>query len=48
VAAALRPGDDAFAAQFAEFVVETSGGADEPIDRRAFELVDGRLVDFAG
>jgi hypothetical protein len=48
VAAALRPGDDAFAAQFAEFVVETSGGADEPVDRRAFELVDGRLVDFAG
>jgi hypothetical protein len=48
VAAALRPDDEEFAAQFAEFVVETSGGADEPIDRRAFELVGGRLVDFAG
>ena len=33
---------------FAEFIVEQSGGADEPIDRRVFELVDGRLVEFAG
>ena len=37
-----------FAALFAEFIVEQSGGADEPIDRRVFELVDGRLVEFAG
>jgi hypothetical protein len=29
-------------------VVEQSGGADEPIDRRVFELVDGRLVEFVG
>lgn len=47
VAGTLRPGDDEFAALFAEFVVEHSGGADEPIDRRVFELVDGRLVEFA-
>jgi hypothetical protein len=48
VAGALRPGDDEFAALFAEFVVESSGGADEPVDRRVFELVDGRLVEFTG
>jgi hypothetical protein len=47
-AASLRPGDDDFAALFAEFIIEQSGGADEPIDRRVFELVDGRLVEFAG
>ena len=47
-AGSLRPGDDDFAALFAEFIVEHSGGADEPIDRRVFELVDGRLVEFAG
>ena len=28
--------------------MEQSGGADEPIDRRVFELVDGRLVEFVG
>jgi hypothetical protein len=44
----LRPGDDDFATLFADFIVEHSGGADEPIDRRVFELVDGRLVEFAG
>jgi len=47
-AGSLRPGDDDFAALFADFIVEHSGGADEPIDRRVFELVDGRLIDFAG
>ena len=47
-AGSLRPGDDDFATLFAEFVVEQSGGADEPIDRRVFELVDGRLVEFSG
>lgn len=47
IAGTLRPGDDEFASLFAEFIVEHSGGADEPIDRRVFELVDGRLVDFA-
>jgi uncharacterized protein DUF1444 len=47
IAGTLRPGDDEFAALFADFVVEHSGGADEPIDRRVFELVDGRLVEYA-
>ena len=47
VAGSLRPSDGDFAALFAEFVVEQSGGSDEPIDRRVFELSDGRLVEFA-
>ena len=47
-AASLRPTDQGFAAMFAEFIVEQSGGADEPIDRRVFEIVDGRLVEFGG
>ena len=47
-AGSLRPGDDDFATLFGEFIVEHSGGADEPIDRRVFELVDGRLVEFSG
>ncbi len=46
-AATLKAGDEEFAAMFAEFVVETSGGADEPVDRRVFEIVEGRLVEFA-
>jgi hypothetical protein len=46
-AASLRPGDEEFIGLFAEFIVEQSGGADEPIDRRMFEIVDGRLVEFA-
>lgn len=48
IAGALRPDDTEFASLFADFVIEQSGGADEPIDRRVFELVDGRLVEFAG
>ncbi len=47
-AGSLRPGDEDFATLFAEFIVEHSGGADEPIDRRVFELVDSRLVEFSG
>jgi len=47
-AGSLRPDDDDFATLFAEFIIEHSGGADEPIDRRVFELVDGRLIEFAG
>jgi hypothetical protein len=47
-AATLHPDDADFAGLFADFVVEQSGGADEPIDRRVFELVDGRLVEFDG
>jgi hypothetical protein len=46
VAGTLRTGDDEFASLFADFVLEQSGGADEPIDRRVFEIVDGRLVEF--
>jgi hypothetical protein len=48
VAGALRPGDDEFAGLFSDFVVEASGGADEPVDRRVFELIDGRLVEASG
>jgi hypothetical protein len=48
IAGSMRPGDDDFAGLFASFVVEQSGGADEPIDRRVFELRDGRLVEFDG
>jgi len=47
-AASLKPGDEAFVDLFAEFIIEQSGAADEPIDRRIFEIVDGRLVEFAG
>jgi hypothetical protein len=47
-AGSLAADDDEFAVLFAEFIIETSGGADEPIDRRLFELVDGRLVEFVG
>lgn len=47
-AASLRPDDPEFGTLFADFIVEQSGGADEPIDRRAFEIVDGRLVEFTG
>jgi hypothetical protein len=47
IAGALRPDDEEFANLFSEFVVEQSGGADEPVDRRVFELVDGRLTEFA-
>ena len=47
-AALLPPGDDAFIPMYAEWVIEQSGGADEPIDRRVFELVDGMLVAFEG
>ena len=44
----MRAGDDDFAGLFASFVVEQSGGADEPIDRRVFELKDGQLIEFDG
>jgi hypothetical protein len=47
IAGTLRPGDEEFAALIGDFVVEHSGGADEPIDRRVFELVKGELVPFA-
>ena len=46
VAGLMRPGDEEFGALFTEFVAEQSGGSDEPIDRRVFELVDDRVVEF--
>lgn len=48
VAGALLPGDDEFGALFAEFVREQSAEADEPIDRRVFELVGDELRPFEG
>lgn len=48
VAGAYRIDDPEFATLFAEFVVEQSGGADEPIDHRVFELVAGELQPFSG
>lgn len=48
VAGSLMPDDPEFARLFGEFVLEHSGGADEPIDRRVFELVGGELVPFTG
>jgi hypothetical protein len=48
IAGSLRPGDEAFLALFADFIVEQAGAADEPIDRRVFEIVDGRLVESPG
>jgi hypothetical protein len=48
IAGSMRPGDDDFVGLFASFVIEQSGGADEPIDRRVFELKDGQLIDFDG
>lgn len=46
VAGTLRPGDEEFADLFADFVIEQAGAADEPVDRRVFELMDGELVPF--
>jgi hypothetical protein len=48
LAGTLRPGDDDFAALIRDYVMEHSADADEPIDRRVFELVGTTLVEFAG
>ncbi|HEX5450772.1 MAG TPA: hypothetical protein VFW86_00145, partial [Candidatus Limnocylindrales bacterium] len=48
IAGALLPDDAEFAGLFRDFVIEHSGEAEEPIDRRVFELVDGELIEFAG
>jgi len=48
VAGALRPDDAEFAALLHDFVIEHSAAADQPIDRRLFELREGELVEFAG
>ncbi len=46
VAGRLGPDDAEFGVLFHDFVVEQSGGSDEPIDRRVFELVGGQLAVF--
>jgi len=48
IAGALRPGDDEFAALLRDYVADHSADADEPIDRRIFELRGSDLVEFAG
>jgi hypothetical protein len=46
VAGGLRADDPEFARQFASFAADLSGDADEPIDHRVFELVNGELRPF--
>ena len=46
VAASLRPEDPEFATLFADFVLEYAGDSDPEIDRRVFELRDGRISVF--
>ena len=48
VAGALRPGDHEFAALLHDFVMDHSESADQPIDRRLFELQGDDLVEFTG
>ena len=47
MAGALLPGDAEFAVLFHDYVAEHGDGADEPIDRRVFELVGSELVEFS-
>jgi uncharacterized protein YtpQ (UPF0354 family) len=44
IAAGLAEGDDDFASLFADYVADRARAADDPIDDRIFELVDGELV----
>jgi hypothetical protein len=46
IAAGLAEGDTEFAELFAGYVADRSHAADEPIDDRVFELVDGELREF--
>jgi len=48
IAAGLVEGDDDFAALFAAYVAERSVDAEDPLDERTFELLDGELAPFAG
>jgi uncharacterized protein YtpQ (UPF0354 family) len=48
LAGSLGPDDTEFETLFRDFVVEHSSGAEEPIDRRVFELVEGGLVELGG
>lgn len=47
LAGALLPDDPEFSVLFADFVVDYADDSDDAIDRRAFELVAGRLVPFS-
>ena len=46
IAAGLTDDDAEFAAMFAAYVADRAGSADDPIDGRVFELIDGELVEF--
>jgi hypothetical protein len=46
IAAGLADGDDEFAALFADYVADRAQAADDPIDSRIFELIEGELVEF--
>jgi len=48
IAAGLAEGDADFPALFAQYVADRAEAADEPIDDRVFELLDGELVEFVG
>jgi hypothetical protein len=48
MAGTLRSSDDDFAALLRDFVGDHFDDADEPIDRRIFELTEAGLVEFAG
>lgn len=48
VAGALLPADPAFAEDLRSFVASEAAGADEPVDARVFELVEGGLFELAG
>ena len=47
VAARLADGDAEFASLFADYVSDRARAADEPIDSRVFELLDGELIALA-
>ena len=44
IAVGLAEGDNEFASLFADYVADRAHSADEPIDDRVFELVDGQLI----
>ncbi|MGD0122476.1 MAG: hypothetical protein ABSC46_07950 [Candidatus Limnocylindrales bacterium] len=46
IAAGLAEGDVEFVAMFAEYVADRALAADQPIDGRVFELVEGELVEL--
>lgn len=46
IAAGLAEGDDDFASMFSDYVADRARTADDPIDDRVFELVDGELVEY--